>query len=118
MLHWTKDLLNGYRHVVLDVREERWLDKKATLTDSLSTDLQPRSFTPALVDQRQDLVQLLLINLRSLCCCWIKWITDNSCSRQFAASLQEGIVNRLLDKGPGSRAAALALKSEGKKLIN
>ena len=98
----------GDRHVVLDVVEDRRLDEEALLAVPLTAGDQLGPLFLAQFDVAEDLVQLLLRDLRSLLGGRVERIADFSLFGLLGQAADELLADAVLDEQPAPRRAALA----------
>lgn len=104
----AEDFLFGDSHVVLDVREDGGLDEITFVTEAFSSGLQRGTLLLARLDERQDLVELGLIDLRTVVGGQVQWIGEQMFLGTFGAAADEFIIDRFLNERSRSGTAALS----------
>lgn len=107
-----KYLFLGDPHVVLYVGENGRLDEIAAVPITGAARQQLGAFLLARVNQRKDLLELILVHLGSLLHAQVERISHGPLLGALNAPSDKLVIDGVLDKDPGSSAAALALIEE------
>src|ERR1700683_1535944 len=98
--HRSEDFLAGNFHFVLDVRENGRFDEVAARSDSVAAACEGCSLTLSRFNVLHDVVELCLIDLRTLLGRRVEGISDHALARASYGLFQELIVNGILDEDP------------------
>ena len=109
LLDGSEDLLLGDAHVVGDVGEDGRLDEVAAVAVALAARQQAGALLLARLDQRQDLVELVLVDLRALLDVQVERVAHRAPLRPRHTLSHELVVDLVLDEDARAGAAALAL---------
>lgn len=120
LLARTEDLLLGDRVVVLHVREHRRLDEVAVagVRPHLAAGLQLGALLHTGLHERKDLLELRVVDLRTLLGAVVKRIADFALFGLLDAALHELVVDLLVHERSGAGAAHLALVEEHRRVRN
>lgn len=108
----AKDLFLHDLHVLRDTREDGWLDEVALVALALAANLDLRARRLAVVDVGHDAVELDLRDLWALEGVLVEWVADDVLLCSLLESLDELLVDALLDVDTRAGAAALAVVEE------
>ncbi len=107
--HWAEDFVRGDRHVVGDVGEDCRFDEVALVAKAVSARQAGCSRFPAFVDVGQNLVELRLIDLRSLRGRRIERISEFTLGGAGHDAFDEFVADRFLHEDAAAGTAALSL---------
>ena len=107
--HRTEDLFLHDLHVVTDIGEDGGLNEVSLVTVTLTADLDGGTILLTRLDVAHDTIELELRNLRSLEGVGSKWVANLVLLSALLESLEELVIDALLDKDTSSGAAALAV---------
>lgn len=102
-------LLSSDAHVVLNISEDCGLNEISSVSMTTTSSNELRSFLLSDFDHAQNLIELLLIDLRSLLAFGVEWTTNYTLLCPLDTSLHKLIVDALLYESSGSSAANLTL---------
>src|SRR5262249_17489526 len=112
---WTKDLLLGNLHVVLDSRKHRRLDEVTAIANTLAAGQEMCTFTRPSLDIAHHFIELGLVDLGALFSPRIKRVAHSPPLSPRHTLLNELVIAFLLHEQPRASAAALALVKEKSK---
>ena len=108
----AEDFFLGDLHVVLNVGEDGGRDEIASVTDAIASADKLCAFLAAGIDVAHDLVELGLIDLRTLLRLGIEGIADGAIAGAGSALCDEFVVDLFFHEDSRSGAAALAVIEE------
>ena len=114
--HGPEDFFPGDIHLICHAGEYRRLDEVAFVADAVASSNTGSALAASATDIAHDLVELSLINLRSLFGALIERVANSAFARSGHHFCHEFIVHRFFHEQPAAGTAALALIEEQPEL--